>query len=116
MFKKNKNKEENYLDYVPKKSNKIHWEEKEDGLIQIIIYRDSLFERIVRKLFFTPDKYRVDLDEMGSFIWKHIDGKKTLQDIAELIKDEFGDEAEPLYDRFIQYINILKNNKFIKFV
>ena len=50
MFKKNK-KEENYLDYIPKKSEKIHWIEKEDGLIQIVIYRNSLFEKIVRKLF-----------------------------------------------------------------
>ena len=115
MFKKNK-KEENYLDYIPKKSDKIHWEDKEDGLVQIILYRDSLFEKIVRKLFFTPDKYRVDLDEMGSFIWHHIDGEKNIYEISQLFKDEFKEDAEPLYDRLIQYINILRNNKFIDFL
>ncbi|MCF6461814.1 PqqD family protein [Clostridium sp. Cult1] len=115
MFKKDK-KEENYLDYIPKKSEKIHWIEKEDGLIQIIIYRNSLFEKIVRKLFFTPDKYRIDLDRMGSFIWNHIDGQNTIYHISQLVKDEFKEEAEPLYERLIQYINILKNNKFIEFL
>ncbi|GFN37062.1 PqqD family protein [Tepidimicrobium xylanilyticum] len=114
MFKRNK-KEENYLDYIPKKSEKIHWIEKEDGLIQIIIYRNSLFERIVRKLFFTPDKYRIDLDQMGSFIWKHIDGEKSVYQISQLVKGEFQEKAEPLYERLIQFMNILKNNKFIDF-
>lgn len=115
MFRKNE-KGKNYLDYIPKKMDKIHWEEKQDGLIQIIIYRDSLFEKIVRKLFFTPDKYRIDLDRMGSFIWTHIDGEKTVYEISQLIKDEFKEDAEPLYERLIQYMNILKNNKFIDFL
>ncbi|NLW22051.1 MAG: PqqD family protein [Tissierellia bacterium] len=115
MFKRNK-KDRNYLDYIPKKSDKVHWITKEGGLVQIIIYRDSLFERVVRKLFFTPDKFRLDLDKMGSFIWKHIDGKNTLYEIAQLVKGEFQEEAEPLYERLIQYMNILKNNKLIDFL
>lgn len=115
MFNKNK-KAQNYLDYIPKKSEKIHWIEKEDGLTQIIIYRDSLFERIVRKLFFTPDKYKIDLDKMGSFIWNQIDGEKTIYEISQLVKDEFKEEAEPIYERLIQYMSILKNNKFIEFM
>jgi len=41
----------NYLDYIPTKMDGIHWQEVEDGLIQIVVYRDSLFERIVRKIF-----------------------------------------------------------------
>ncbi|NMB27946.1 MAG: PqqD family protein [Tissierellia bacterium] len=104
----------NYLDYIPKKSDKIHWKEGEEGLIQLIIYRDSLFEKIVRKLFLTPDKYLIDLDRMGSFIWNHIDGKKSIYEISQLVKDEFKEESEPLYERLIQYMNILKNNKIIE--
>ncbi len=108
-------KEDNYLDYVPKKSQDINWIEKEDGLVQIIIPRDSLFERIVRKLFFTPENYKVDLDKIGTFIWNKINGTNNLYQIGEELKVEFGDEVSPLYDRLIHYINILKNNKFIKF-
>ncbi|MBZ2175112.1 PqqD family protein [Schnuerera sp. xch1] len=115
MFKKRKKKQENYLDYIPKKSDRIDWKEKEDGLIQIIIYRDSLFEKIVRKLFFTPDKYKLDLDEMGSFIWKHIDGKRNIYEIGQLVENEFKDEAEPLYERLAKFMNLLINNKFIEF-
>lgn len=115
MFKKRKKKQGNYLDYIPKKSDRIDWKEKEDGLIQIIIYRDSLFEKIVRKLFFTPDRYKLDLDEMGSFIWNHIDGKRNIYEIGQLVENEFKDEAEPLYERLAKFMNILINNKFIEF-
>lgn len=112
-MKKDK-KEDNYLDYVPHKSQNFKWINKEDGIVQIIVDRNSLFEKIVRKLFFTPENYKVDLDRIGSFIWLQIDGKKDLYDIGELLKSEFGDDIEPLYKRLIQYINILKNNKFIE--
>lgn len=113
MFNKKEDKK-NYLDYIPKKSHKISWEILDNGLVQLIIYRNSLLEKIVRKLFFTPDKYVVDLDQMGSFIWKHIDGKNNIYIIAQLVKAEFKEDAEPLYERLIQYMNILKNNKFIE--
>ena len=81
-----KRNQQNYLDRIPERSNHVHWKEKEDGFIQLIIYRDSLLDRAMRKLFFTPDKFLVDLDPMGSFIWKQIDGKKTIYEIALLVK------------------------------
>lgn len=111
-----KKKKENYLDYIPKKSKEIDWREKENGLTQIIIYRDSLFDKLIRKLFFTPEKYKVDLDHLGSFVWNLIDGEMSVYEISILVKDEFGEAAEPLYERLIQYMKILKNNKFIDFV
>lgn len=111
-MKKEKEKK-NFLDYVPKKVDKINWIDKEDGIVQIIVARDSLYERIVRKLFFTPDNYKIDLDRIGSFIWNNIDGKRNLYEISQLLESEFEEEVEPLYERLIQYINILKNNKFI---
>jgi hypothetical protein len=113
MSKKNK---KNYLDYIPKKSNLIHWQELDNGLVQLIIYRDSILDKVMRKLFFTPDKYVVDLDKIGSFIWKHIDGEKNIYEIAQLTKNEFKYEIEPLYERLIQYMKILKNNKFIDYL
>jgi len=31
------------------------------------------------------------------------------------VKAEFGDRAEPLYDRLVKYLQILRNNDFIRF-
>jgi hypothetical protein len=51
MNKKNK-VNNNYLDLIPKKSPKISIKNKDEGVIQLIVPRDSRFERIVRKIFF----------------------------------------------------------------
>ncbi|WP_249323901.1 PqqD family protein [Wansuia hejianensis] len=109
-------KDDNYLEYIPIKNERIQWRDREDDLIQLIVHRNSLFERIIRKLFFTPDKFKIDLDHIGSFIWKNIDGEKSIYDLGELVKHEFKGDAEPLYERLIQYLNILKNNKFIELI
>ena len=36
-------------------------------------------------------------------------------DIALLVKAEFGQKAEPLYDRLVKYMQILRNNGFIRY-
>ncbi|WP_213818933.1 PqqD family protein [Garciella nitratireducens] len=106
-------KGDNFLKLIPKKNLKYQWIEKEDGRIQIIIPRDKILDKIVRKIFKTPESFKIDLDKIGSFIFKNIDGKNNIEKIAELLKKQFGQEVEPLYKRLITYINILRNNKFI---
>ncbi|WP_352404362.1 PqqD family protein [Sporanaerobacter acetigenes] len=105
----------NYLEFVPIKSEKIEEKIIEDGNIQLIVPRTSFFDKIAIKLFFAPDKFKIDLDELGSFIWKNIDGKRNVYQIGELVKEKFKEKAEPLYERLAEYLNILNNNKFISF-
>ena len=52
---------------------------------------------------------------MGSFIFPLLDGSRTVGDVAELVHAEFGEAAEPLYDRLVQYMKILHNNGFIRY-
>jgi len=51
---------------------------------------------------------------MGSFIVSLIDGKKSLIEIGEAVKAEFGDKAEPLYERLAKYIQIMESYGFIE--
>lgn len=106
-------KKENFLDFVPIRSRKISWKAK-DELVQLVVYKNSILDKITRKLFFTPEKFIIDLDTLGSFVWKNIDGQKNIYEISKQVKDTFGEDAEPLYDRLIQFMIILKNNNFIK--
>ncbi len=101
---------------VPVKSEKLDWEIKDDEVVQLIIKRDKLIDRIVRKLFYTPNKTVIDLDKMGSLVWKHIDGNRNVYELSQIVKAEFGEKAEPLNERLFTYINILKNNNFIKLI
>lgn len=111
---KNK-KEKNFLEYTPVISEKIHWMENENGIVQLQVCRKSFIEKVAIKLFFAPDKFIIDLDNIGSYIWKNVDGKRNIYEISLLLKEKFGEDIEPLYDRFVEYMSILKNNKFIEY-
>lgn len=108
-----KRKEKNFLNFVPEKSPKLKWQETEEKLVQIIIERDKLSDKIVRKLFNTPKRSIVSLDEIGSFVWKSIDGKRDMYTISKVMHRKLGDKTKPMNERLITYIKILKNNGFI---
>ena len=36
-------------------------------------------------------------------------------ELSQRMKAQFGDGAEPLYDRLVKYMQILRNNEFILF-
>ncbi len=113
---KKEKKDKNYLTFIPIKSKKIKYKVKSNGNVQLIVPRDSLIEKIAIKLFFAPENLKIDLDEIGSFIWSNIDGNNNIYQIGKLVEENFGEKAEPLYERLVQYINILKSNDFIKFI
>lgn len=110
-----KRENENYLEKIPFKNGQINWTEDECGIVTLEIENKGVFNRIAQKLFKKPRISYVHMEEFGSFIWKRIDGKKTVSDLADELKEEFGDKAEPLYERIAKYIGILKSYNFIVF-
>jgi hypothetical protein len=50
---------------------------------------------------------------MGSYIFTCIDGKRSVYEIGQLVKEKYGEEAEPLYERLSVYMNNLKNVGYI---
>ena len=105
--------EKNFLKMVPKKNESINYEINDDGKVNIIIKRDGLLDRIVRKFLDTPKRRVVELDDLGSFVWKQIDGEANFNDISKKLLEHFGDKAKPLYKRLATYTKILRNNDFI---
>ena len=111
---KNKNSNENYLDKVPKISDEISWTE-EDNIVTIAIENKGFFNKVAQRFFKKPKISYIHLDEFGSFVFKQIDGKKDITEIGALVKENFGDEAEPLYERLSKYISILNSYGFVTF-
>ena len=108
-------KQENFLNYVPMISEKNSWDTNEEGKVTIHMVHRGFYAWLAQKFFHRPRVSHIDLDELGSFIFRHIDGERTVGEIAELVKAEFGQAAEPLYDRLVKYMQILRNNGFIRF-
>lgn len=102
----------NYLDFIPQKNSKIKWEEN-DGKIVVYIKHKGLFDKIAQILFNSPKVTRISLDKYGEFIWKNIDGKNSIYEIANILKYEYGDKIEPLYERLCYFFKLLNGNGLI---
>lgn len=108
-------KNDNYLDLVPVANPQNTWDEGADGSVTIHMVHRGFYAAIAQKFFHTPRVSHIQLDEYGSFLWKEIDGQRTVGDLALRMKEQFGEKAEPLYDRLVKYMQILRNNRFILF-
>lgn len=103
----------NLLELIPVRN--INWKE-EDGLIVLLKpkFKHSLFKKYILPRLKNP-YFKVKLDSVGSFIWKHCDGSLTVKEIARGLKDKFGDKIEPLYDRLVLFLQSLEKNHFITY-
>jgi len=103
---------ENYLDCVPRRAV----EHETDGDGRTVLLRPKFIKgplarwlqpRIERKHF------RVRLDEVGAATWEAIDGRRTVGEIAEILKDRFGDRVEPCYERCSMFVRSLDRGAMI---
>lgn len=85
------------------------WEE-EAGRVVVIRpdprtrgFRGAL-DRVLHKL----SPRRIRLDEVGSLAWLSLDGQRTVQDIADLMTETFGDKVHPVEERLGQLVWVLR--------
>ena len=112
MLNKEKKTEVNLLELVPKRI--LEWEDTDDGLITLLVpkFRGKLGNLIASKMNST--NYEVQLDRVGSFVWKECDGENNVLEISQKMKDEFGEEIEPLFERISFFIKTLTASKAIE--
>ena len=106
-------KEENYLERCPKRPAGLSWTEDDSGMVTFEIENKGFMNRIAQKFFHKPKISYIHLDELGSFLWKRIDGEKTLIELGKEVEEKFGEKANPLYERLAKYFQILDSYQFI---
>ena len=115
MSKDKKEKSDNYLDFIPVRSDKYKWEADEDGNITIFVENKGIFNKLAQMLLKKPKVSQIHLEEFGSFIYPLIDGNDSIYEIGQKVKDNFGEKADPLYPRIIQYFKMLYDYGFIEY-
>ena len=105
----------NFLENIPVINPLIKWSQSDDGKVTLEIENTGFFNTLAQKFFKKPRISYVHLDENGSFVWPIIDGEKNIISIGEYVKEEFGEKAEPLYERLAKFFQILESYKFITF-
>lgn len=104
----------NYLDCIPCHNAELSYVTDEKGNVTLLQENRGMFNYMAQKIFRKPRISQIHLDEMGNFIWPLIDGERTIYDISVMVKEKFGDKAEPLYNRLVQYIRNLESYGFIQ--
>ena len=114
-MKKKKNViSQNYLEKIPVRPETIKWSTDEKGIVTLDIENTGVFNRVAQKLLKKPKVSHIHLDEMGSFVWPLLDGDRNIIELGRLVEAEFGEKADPLYERLAKYFQILDSYQFIE--
>jgi hypothetical protein len=101
------------LDDIPDRSA-AQWLEEDSRVVLLMPRYPTLAGRVLGKVLRRSGHIRVKLDEAGSAVWGLIDGNRTVRQIGEEIKGRFGESAEPLYPRLVEFLEILLRNRFVR--
>ncbi len=109
-----KNKQnENYLEKIPVREL-LNFTVDEAQKVTLEKENKGFFNKIAQMIFKKPKISFIHLDDFGSFVWLQIDGEKNILKIGEAVKEKFGKDAEPLYERLSQYFVTLESYGFVK--
>lgn len=108
-------KKKNYLDFIPEHHPDLQWRFKEHGRVELIVPNKGISNHIAQLLFGKPKTSYIKLDEYGSFLWQQIDGKRDVYALSELMRKHFGDKAEPVIERLVQFMRTLQINHYIQY-
>lgn len=103
----------NLLNCCPYKKSYFSWSRQEGGKVVIQITKTGFYNKIAQMLFHRPKICYIELDRYGSFIWEHIDGTFTIEQIIDRAYNTFGEEIEPALERAVLFFKVLYNNQLI---
>ena len=86
----------------------------EQGIVTLHIERRGFFSELAHKFFGRPRTSYVTLEQFGSFLWKQMNGERSIYELAKRLKETFGDEAEPLYERLVPYMQMLYRMGYVE--
>ncbi len=113
MAKQSNLAEVNLLDLTPKRL--VEWTEENDV---VVLQRPQL-----PKPWRTPFKWfsavqapkRLRLDDIGTSIWKALDGRRTVGEVAGLLETEFGARVDPVEERLATMIRTLHRERYLNY-
>ena len=110
MSKKNKNN--NYLDFIPVRNPKIEFETSEKGQVTLFIEWKGFYHKIAQRIFRRPRVSDIKLDTYGSFVWLSIDDCKDVHQLSKDMDAKFPGMEKSL-SRLIKFLEILHDHKLI---
>ncbi len=106
-------KDENFLELIPVRNPDLDFKKDEKGMVIITVPNIGFFNWIAQKFFGRPKESQIHLDEYSSYVWLGMNGKRDITELGRYLKRKYGEDAEPLYERLVKFMDILQSNKYI---
>lgn len=106
----------NLLDMTPVRE--VEWEEDESGVVTLVRSRPRVRgpRSMGRWVSFMLAPPRIRLDEVGSYAWLRMSGTINVGDLAELVREEFGERVDPVNQRLGHLVRLLKRERFVSYM
>lgn len=102
----------NLLDLRPVRTES--WEEQDGRIVIVRTSPTGQRRRRPREWFrFWLSSRRIRLDEPGSRVWRLLDGNRTVAEVAQELRSEFGQEVEPAEERIGQMVRRLHDEELV---
>ena len=88
------------------------WKEVED---RVVIERPKSKGSLHNWLRYWLAIRRIRLDDRGSFVWRLFDGDKTVAELAEALRQEFGEQVEPAEERTGRLVRMLHSEDLLAY-
>lgn len=106
----------NLFDAIPCIGEGIQTEENKEGLSVIAFprFKNKFMQKYMIPKSISPFLH-ITLDKHGTKVWSLIDGKRTVREIADLLKNDFKNEKD-LEQRLEMFIVQLYRRQFLKLI
>jgi len=94
---------------------KIDHEVDETGIVTLL-YPKFKNKKVSKYMLGNRNPFiKMKLDEIGTASWLLIDGKRKVSEIADALKEQFGEKITQVHERLGKFLSQLYNNKYITF-
>ena len=113
MFGKKKTPEYNLLDLVPHRLREFDVDA--EGLVTVNVprFKPGWMAHHLLPRWNHPN-IRTKLDAVGSFVWLQCDGATHTGEIADRLRDRFGEDVEPVHDRLKLFLQLMTRRTWIR--
>lgn len=103
----------NLLEMVPERLPE--WVDAGGGRVRVLVprYGASRLGRWIARRIHRPHIV-VNLDEIGSSVWRACDGRASVSEIARAVEAEFGGRIAPVHERLGRYFAELERGRLIR--
>ncbi len=108
---------EDQLKARPIRNSLIKWEKSEESdVVSLVVpQKETLWVRIISKIFMLPRSRVVVLDEVGSNVWILCDGHNTIDTIVRALCNKYKLTRKEAETSLISYFRILGKRGFVGF-